>query len=218
LHLRYAEFEEIAMSAATLTPPPAAPPIPQIASEPFPWKWTRDQVIQIYDLGMFHGQRVMLIDGEVLTMSPMKSEHANGIVFAMQQLQLLFGSNFTVRPQLPLDLGKSTDPEPDIAVVAGPPRSHPNTPDTAVLVLEVSDTTLKFDLGDKASLYAAAGIADYWVLDVIGKQLHRHRDPRRDAKRRFGYSYRDVKLLPATDQISPLAMPGGSLLVADLLP
>lgn len=189
----------------------------RIAVEPFPWKWTREDLIRLHELGMFRDQRVMLIDGEVLAMSPMKSEHANGIMFVLQQMQLLFGSNFAVRPQLPLNLGQTTDPEPDIAVVAGSFRSHAKTPDTAVLVVEISDTTLKFDLGDKASLYAAAGIADYWVVDVIDKQLHVHRDPRRDPQKRFGFSYRQVQVLLATDHISPLATKG-SILVADLLP
>ena len=139
-------------------------------------------------------------------------------MFALQHLQLLFGLNFTVRPQLPLDLGQSTDPEPDIAVVSGPFTSHPKTPNTALLVVEISDSSLQFDLGDKASLYAAAGIADYWVVDVVNRQLHMHRDPRRDSKQRFGSSFRQVEVFGPADRVSPLAAPGGSILVADLLP
>jgi len=205
------------MSAAVLEPP-VAPPGPRIVPEPFAWKWTREEFIRLYELGMFRGNRVMLIDGEVLTMSPMKPGHANGIVFAMQCIQLAFGSGFTVRPQLPLDLGQTTDPEPDIAVVAGTARSHPNTPTTAVFILEVSDSSLAFDLGDKASLYAAAGIADYWVLDVVNKQLHVLRDPKRDAMQRFGFSYRQQLAYGPADRVAPLAAPGSSILVGDLLP
>lgn len=205
------------MSVAVLDPP-VAHPEPRIASEPFVWKWSRKDLIRLHGLGFFDGHRIMLIDGEVLAMSPMKPAHANGIVFALQQIQIAFGPNFTVRPQMPLDLGQTTDPEPDIAVVAGSPRSHPDTPTTAVLVLEVSDTTLAFDLGDKASLYAASGIADYWVLDVVNKRLHILRDPRRDAKQRFGFSYRDRQALNPNDRASPLAAAHASILVADLLP
>ena len=160
----------------------------------------------------------MLIDGEVLAMAPMNSDHANGILFALQQLQLAFGSGFTVRPQLPLDLSQTTEPEPDIAVVVGSARSHSSTPTTAVMILEVADSSLSFDLGDKANLYAAAGIADYWVVDVARRRVHVHRDPIRDATRRFGHRYDTCTVHVAGESVSPLAAPHATVLVADLLP
>lgn len=207
------------MSAAILTPPPVITrPQSQATPSPSPWKWTREDLIRLYDLGFFVGQRVMLIDGEVLAMSPMKEPHARGIVFSLQALERVFSGQYTFRSQMPMDLGKTTDPEPDIAVVAGTPRSHPEIPTSALLVIEVADSSLSYDLADKANLYAAAEIADYWVLDVANQRLHVLRDPRRDSTQRFGHIYSQKQILLPTERIAPLAAPGGSILVSDLLP
>ncbi len=108
-------------SAKTTTPPPAA-------TGPQPWKWTRDDLLRFHELGVFGNRRVMLIDGEVLAMSPMNERHARAIVFVLEVLHAAFGANFTFRPQLPMDLGQTTDPEPDVIVLAGTPRSQPATP------------------------------------------------------------------------------------------
>ena len=206
------------MSAVATAPRPVAIPQAMSDSGPLRWKWTREDFVRLYELGFFNGQRVMLIDGEVLTMSPMNPEHANGIVFALQILQATFGPSFTIRPHMPLDLGQTTDPEPDIAVVSGSPRSHVNTPTTAELVVEVSDSSLTYDTNDKANLYAATGIADYWVLDVVNLQLHIFRNPRRDGTQRFGHRYFHHLTLAPSDHATPLAAPHSSILVGDLLP
>ena len=118
-----------------------------------------------------------------------------------------------------MDLGQTTDPEPDVIVVAGTPRSQPPTaPKTAVLVVEVADTSLAFDIGDKASLYAAARIADYWVVDLAHNRLYVFRDPRPEAGQRFGHGFFRQSLLGPADRASPLAAPSASILVGDLLP
>jgi Uma2 family endonuclease len=171
------------------------------------------------ELGFFEGQRVMLIDGEVIAMSPMNEAHARGIVFSLQALEAAFGPSVTYRSQMPMDLGQRTDPEPDIAVIDGPPRSQPAAPpSTALLVVEVANHSLGYDLGDKSSLYAAAGIADYWGLDVANARLHIHRDPHPDSSQRFGCRYSVQRVLRPTDRVSPLAALSSSILVADMLP
>jgi Uma2 family endonuclease len=194
-----------------VTPPPQ--------TTPTRWKWTRDDLLRLHELGVFGDHRVMLIDGEVLVMSPMNEPHARAIVFALQALQAAFGPGFTFRPQMPMDLGQTTDPEPDVTVVPGTPRSQPPAPPTtAALVVEVADTSLAFDIADKASLYAAAGIADYWALDLPHTRLYVFRDPRPDATQRFGHGYFRQSLLGPADHVSPLAAPGAAILVSDLLP
>ena len=206
------------MSAAVLTPPPVRQ-LASVEEEPAHWKWTRDEFLRLSESGFFGGRRVMLIDGEVLAMSPVNEPHARGIVFAVEAMQKAFGSGVTIRSQLPMDLGRTTDPEPDIAVIEGPSRSQPSTPPSAVLlIIEVSDTSLSYDMGDKANLYAAAGIADYWVLDVVHGRLHIFRDPRPDPTQRFGHRYFQQRGLWPSDRVSPLAAPGHSILASDLLP
>ena len=193
------------------------PALPEVA--PVPWKWTREEFGRLSELGFFGNRRVMLIEGEVLAMSPMNEPHARGIIFATEAVHNFFPAGVTIRTQLPMDFGQSTDPEPDLAVIAGSSRSQPATPPTsALLVIEVSDSSLSFDLGDKANLYAAAGIADYWVLDVVNGRLHVHRDPRPDSTCRFGHCYAQVRGLWPSDRVAPLAAPGHSIPVSDFLP
>jgi Uma2 family endonuclease len=117
-----------------------------------------------------------------------------------------------------LVLGRTTDPLPDLAVVSGSPRDYVRKPTTAVLVAEIAESSLDYDMDDKASLYAAASIADYWVVDLINRQLVVMRDPVVDATRRFGFAYATVTKLVIGQTTSPLAAPGAVVAVADLMP
>lgn len=214
------------MSALTL-PGPTAPPAPPAAqADPFahlppvrPLRWTREEYYQMSEAGVFTGKRVMLIDGEVLAMVPQNEPHANGITATAYCLATAFDpSAVTFRQQSPLDLGQTSDPEPDVAVVTGNPLRRPNSrPTTALLVVEVSDRSLAYDTGDKASLYAAGGIADYWVLDLVHRRLLVFRDPRPDTAARFGHSYHAVTTHVPGDTVAPLAAAGAAVNVADLL-
>ena len=110
------------------------------------------------------------------------------------------------------------DPVPDLAVVAGMPDDHDVNPSTALLVVEVWDSTLAIDLGSKAELYAAAGISDYWVLDMSNHLAIIHRDPQPDPASASGFQYRNVVQLDAKGSVSPLALPGMRIDVIELLP
>lgn len=190
--------------------PPAAPPRPAV------WKWSRADYHRLGELGFFRGQRVELIRGEVIEMSPMNSPHWASVVLVADALRAAFGPGLTVITQLPLALGDS-EPEPDAAVVSGLARDYAAArPTTALLVVEVSDTTLGYDLSVKAELYAAAGIADYWVLDLNARVLHVLRDPRPVAA--GGAAYRSHQVLGPVERVAPLAAPAAAITVADLLP
>ena len=119
---------------------------------------------------------------------------------------------------MPLVLNQTTDPIPDLAVVAGSPRDYKEHPHTAKLVVKVSDSTLAYDKREKARLYAAAGIQDYWIVDLVHRQLIVHREPQADAAQPSGAIYHDVKALPAGQSIAPLAAPHSTIAVNDLLP
>ena len=198
---------------------PSPPEPPAGPDAPHPLRWTREEFYRLAEAGFFHGRRVMLIEGKVIVMSPMRDPHARAIVFALQALPPVLGGDFTYRPQMPLHLGQSSEPEPDLAVIAGSPRSQPpGHPTTAALVVEVADSSLAFDTGDKCSLYAAAGIADYWVVDLAHNRLLVYRDPRPDPSAVHGAIYFHRKFFNQTDTIAPLAAPGRTITVADLLP
>jgi Uma2 family endonuclease len=169
--------------------------------------------------GAFAGRRPILVRGVLLEQGPMNPPHAVGIELLTEAIRLVFGKGWCVRVQTPLVLGPDTDPLPDVTIVAGAPRDFATThPTTAALVVEVSDTTLAFDTTDKAELYATAGIPDYWVLDLNGRQLHVFRDPAPLAAALGAVAYRFHDTLGANDTVAPLAAPTGAVRVADLLP
>ena len=107
---------------------------------------------------------------------------------------------------------------PDLAVIAGKAGYHGAHPTTAALVIEVSDATLATDMTEKAERYATAGIADYWVLDLNGRQLLVFRDPMPLPAGLGATAYKTHLTLSPGDSASPLAAPASTIRVADLLP
>ena len=198
------------MPAHIATPIPSGPPRNML--------WTVDQFHYLGDLGMFEGRRAMLIDGVIVEEGPMNPPHRIALELTVDAVRQAFGTGWRLCIQLPLVLGQSTDPEPDVAVVAGSPRGVSSHPTSASLVIEISDTSLRYDRTVKLGAYAAGGIGDYWVVDVNGRQLHVHRDPIPDSSAPFGYTYVNQTSFGPNDSVSPLAMPGASVKVADLLP
>jgi Uma2 family endonuclease len=210
------------MSSAILSPPipPATPMKLAVAvMAPRPKRWTCDEFHQLGDEGWFEESRVMLIQGEILEMPVPNPPHTTAKSLTEEVLRAIFATGFLVRAENPLLLGRSTDPVPDLAVVRGSirdyARSHPNT---AVLVVEVSDSSLDYDTDDKASLYASAGIADYWVVDLVNRRLIVHRDPQADGAKRFDFGYANVTAFLPGQSVSPVAAAQATVAVADLMP
>src|SRR6516225_11328145 len=162
-------------------PPLAAP----LIDEPTPRRWTREEYYQMGELGLFHGQRVELIEGEIMVLSPQNWRHTSTVARVGEALHRVLGTGLWVRMQFPLNLSTS-DPEPDISVVAGRIEDYRDHPTTALLIVEVSETTLAYDRTRKASLYARAGIADYWIVNLVNNQLEVRRDLRPDPTQPYG--------------------------------
>jgi Uma2 family endonuclease len=124
-----------------------------------------------------------------------------------------------VRAQLPLALGEYSEPEPDVAVVAGGPRDYAEAhPTSALLVVEVSETTLGLDHDTKGSLYAAAGIPEYWIVDLVHRRLEIYRDPCPIPEARYGFGYRTRTIALPGDVVATPAPSGSRVAVDDLLP
>jgi Uma2 family endonuclease len=148
----------------------------------------------------------------------MNAPHAIACELTADVLRGVFPTGWRIRGQLPLALGQDTDPGPDFAVVPGSPRGAAGHPATAALVIEISDTTLDYDLTTKAELYATAGIADYWVLDLNGLQLVVYRDPQPLSAGLGATAYRTRLTFGPADAVTSLAAPLTPVKVADLLP
>ena len=123
-----------------------------------------------------------------------------------------------MRVQMPLVINPMSDPHPDLAIVKGNVPVSAVHPTTAELIVEVSDTSLDYDTTEKMSLYAAAGITDYWVVDVNARQLLIFRNPVPEPSASHGATYSTKKVCSESDTATPLALPTGVIKVADMLP
>ena len=182
--------------------------------------WTRVEYERLIDLGAFRpGERLELVGGALLVCEPQTGPHFTAVGLVEDALRQVFGSGWTVRAQGPIALDEDSEPEPDLAVVPGSRRDHGRShPSHPVLIVEVADSSLAFDRGEKASLYARAGIADYWILDLSDRVLEAYREPVVAPHARYGHRYGATITLGPRDMVSPLAAPTAAILVADLLP
>lgn len=176
-------------------------------------RWTREEYERLVEQGFFHPEeRLELVDGAIYEMTPQSSFHATGTRFAHLALQPVFAEGFDIRIQMPLALGFDSEPEPDLAVVPGAARdyllSHPKS---AVLVMEVAESSLLHDRKRKSRLYARAEIPEYWMMNLVEWCLEVYRDPEDGI-------YRSHTILREGDSISPIARPDVTIAVSDLLP
>lgn len=181
-------------------------------------RWTRAEYERMAEAGLFQpDERVQLIEGEVVVMTPQKSPHSVAIGKTEDALRQSFGTGFWVRIQMPLVIDPDSEPEPDLAVVAGSHSAYlKEHPRSALLVVEVSDTTLSLDRERKARIYARAGIAEYWIVNLVDRTLEVYRDPLCTPSQ--PPRYQTIQRLTAAERIAPLVKPDASVLVADLLP
>jgi Uma2 family endonuclease len=179
-------------------------------------RWSRSDYEKMITAGIFRpDERIELLEGEIVAMTPQHSRHATAVRKATRALERIFAVGYDVRPQLPLNVGSESVPEPDVAVVTGDPDDYAHAhPTTAILILEVSESTLRHDRQRKGAIYAAAGIAEYWIINLDDRRLEVYRDP---AKRTDGAEYRLIQRLGPGDRITPLSATV-DVAVDDLLP
>jgi Uma2 family endonuclease len=193
--------------------------------EPRIKRWTRDEYYQMADLGWFRSKRACLLSGEIYEIAGQGNWHSVGIGMTEDLLRDAFPrGDFWVRPQMPVDLSDGvSEPEPDLAVVPGTPESYTQHPSTAVLIVEVADTSLSLDR-KKAAYYAGAGVPEYWILNLRDRVLEVYRQPvwRSEEKWRPDSApdatYNDSRVLKPGDVIIPVAAPTSTIAVVRMFP
>jgi len=137
---------------------------------------SRSEYYRMFEAGIFDGERVELLRGLVVTMSPHSNTHANTVVRLTELLIMALHGRAEVRPQVPLAASNYSEPEPDLAVTRrrDPHAEHPTT---AFLVIEVSLTSLRKDIQVKTSIYAEAGVEAYWIVDLKNDRVLVYADP-----------------------------------------
>jgi Uma2 family endonuclease len=167
--------------------------------------------------GVWEGRKIILVQGALIELPPPCPVHNSSLGLADYLFKKIFTQGYGVRIQMPLVYGINTDPLPDLAVVVGDPRTHTTNPSTAVLVLEVNDTTLAYDTGENVSLYAAAGIADYWVIDTTNRRVLVYRDPTPDPNQPHAHTYSTTHVLLPGQSLAPMGSPTTLVAVNELL-
>jgi Uma2 family endonuclease len=187
----------------------------QIAREPFErFRFTVDDFMLMGEVGIFkEGDRVELIDGEVIRMNPIGFGHSGHVIRLNRLFWRTLGDRVLLSVQNPMQVRPRNQPQPDLMVLR--PRaddyttSHP-TADDVLLMIEVADTSLGYDRDTKARVYAQAGIAEYWIVNLVARQIIVLRDP-------IDGVYRRVEVLGPGDSIRPLAFPDVTIAVSEIL-
>jgi Uma2 family endonuclease len=182
-------------------------------------RWKRAEYDRLVELGVFEADAVELVGGQLVVAEPQSAYHASAIRTVDYALRAALPSGWVVSIQSPVSLDDESEPEPDVAVVPGRPSdyrdAHPARP---ALVVEIAESSLAFDRAHKGSLYARAGIPDYWIVNLVDRVLEVYRDPGPDASAAYGWRYRSVTTLASPAVIVPRAFTAVPIAVADLLP
>ena len=174
--------------------------------------FTVDEYHRMAEAGVFGPEeRVELIEGEILEMSPIGPRHAGCVINANRLFVTRLGNRAVVSPQNPVVIRPRSEPQPDLLLLrpraVSYSREHP-APVDVLLAVEVADTTVRFDRLVKARLYARAAIAEFWLLLTQDHALEAYRAPGPDG-------YAEVMRLGGDAAVSPLAFPDVRFAVAD---
>ena len=192
-------------SAAPSPPSSQAPDVDALAIPDCVYRLTVQQYHTMVDAGCFDSDelarpKLELLEGVLVTMSPIRPPHRLLVDELMYwALDHLDRREFRVSVQNPIEIPSSnSEPEPDLVVFRPyePGMRHASEQDL-LLIIEVAETSLVKDLGQKLRVYASAGVPEYWVVDIPGRQLHVHRRPQGDC-------YDEVAVLPQSESASPL--------------
>jgi Uma2 family endonuclease len=181
------------------------------------WRWDFDQYMRMTEAGLLPERGVELIDGEILDMAAQKYPHAICVSKSVRVLMEMFPEPMWVKVESTLRFSDLSAPEPDVALL---PRieSDPQAALDPLLIVEVSDTSLDYDRGEKAELYAAHRVPDYWIINIRDRVVEVHRNPVKDSSSRFGWRYAEGRIIHPGESFALLAAPDRPIEIARLMP
>ena len=191
----------------------ADPPV--IATRRTPKRWTKREY-HAAAATFLEGQRVYLYRGELIQMPAMGALHIRGIKRLTYWLIETFRPTFEVCIQTPFELPDDSEPQPDGAVYTAEQDARLPCPNAAVLIVEISDSSIELDRA-MADDYAAAGVPDYWIVNVIDRLIEVYRNPMADPASPTGHRYADRRVQAVGESITPLARPDAAVAVATLV-
>lgn len=179
--------------------------------EPTPRPITAAEFERMAEVGIFDPEeRVELLDGQLIAMPPQGEPHAWSVERLLELLVLAFAGRARVRSQLPLRLDRLSMPEPDFLISPIGHRGHPHA-NEVLLAIEVAESSLRYDRGQKLRAYARNGVPEYWIVDLVARRVQVSTEPRGDV-------YASTRLAGAGEKIVPRAFPGVTVAVDDFLP
>ena len=182
----------------------------RIVEQPTRHRFTADEVCAMVEAGVIaQDARTELLDGELIDMPSEGELHFTLKLLLTSAFNRAVGSDLWVGPDGPLQLGETDVPEPDIYVFDAGVLWKPIDPTHVRLVVEIADSSVNYDLGKKAAVYAKYAIADYWIADLRGRRTHVLRRPRDGV-------YHDITAVAFDQPLRPLRVPGVELVIADL--
>jgi Uma2 family endonuclease len=169
---------------------------------------SRREYDHMVELGMFEDEKLELLRGALVTMSPQKWPHAIVVEWLNEKLIRGLDPKYSVRPQLPFAADDWSEPEPDLAVVTKDytRRDHPSE---VLLLIEVADSSLRKDRGLKLEIYAEARVPEYWIIDVNAMTVTVHTEP-------SGDRYARVQTFRDGDVVRPTQLPALDIAVSEI--
>jgi hypothetical protein len=178
------------------------------------YRWSVEEYQKLGEAGIFHeDDRVELLDGDIVIMAPIGTRHMKAVRRLNNVMARKYGGRCLIDAQNPLMIDGHSVPQPDILLLrqSADTRDSAPIPEDVLLLIEVADSSLSYDMRDKRTAYARTGVAEYWLLDLTRNQLHVFRDP-------DGQEYRSEQIVSEDGSVAPAAFPDISVTLSEILP
>lgn len=177
------------------------------------YRFTVEEYHKLGEVGIFdEDDRVELLDGEIILMSPVGYRHAKAVRRLLKAFIRHSRDRFEVDAQDPVIISDYSEPQPDVLLLAPEVDSYEGLPEArhTYLIVEVADSTLRYDRGRKLKAYARAGIRELWIVNLKENVVEVYREP-------SGEQYLSTRVARGNERIAPLAFPDVKVTVASIV-